>query len=289
MLILKLFFFFIATLWYLILNQINAVNLLTQVRGCPLDVVASNLNNLITDLEEMRVDLWEELLQHCKKMAERTNWTKEFKIKRGRKRKQFFDEEDTVVPSVVEPDDWFKTNVFEKILQCTIDDMRERFIVTNEINSRFNFLWDFMKIPNEELKEKCTLFVEYYNTDVTDELFEEMKQLIIIFPANFQTEEPTTAINVLNQIHILGLAEIFANVVIALRIFLTIPSSVASAERSFSALKRIKDVLRSTMCQDRLSSLGLLSVETELARKLNKEALVDTFIEQKLRKAFINK
>ncbi|KAL4092120.1 hypothetical protein QTP88_026680 [Uroleucon formosanum] len=41
----------------------------------------------------------------------------------------------------------------------------------------------------------------------------------------------------------------------------TIPSTTASAERSFSALKRIKTYCRSTQGQDRLSSLAILSIE----------------------------
>ena len=42
--------------------------------------------------------------------------------------------------------------------------------------------------------------------------------------------------------------------------------TVAEAERSFSVLKRIKNYLRSTMCQMRLTSLETLAVESELAK-----------------------
>ena len=44
---------------------------------------------------------------------------------------------------------------------------------------------------------------------------------------------------------------------------LTIPVTVASAERSFSKLKLIKSYLRSTMSQDRLSGLAILPIEKE--------------------------
>ena len=46
------------------------------------------------------------------------------------------------------------------------------------------------------------------------------------------------------------------------------PVTVAEAERSFTVLKRIKNYLRSTMCQMRLTSLGTLAVESELAKQL---------------------
>jgi hypothetical protein len=45
-----------------------------------------------------------------------------------------------------------------------------------------------------------------------------------------------------------------------LRLFGTIPVSNATAERSFSALKRLKTYLRSTMGEERLTGLALLHV-----------------------------
>ena len=48
------------------------------------------------------------------------------------------------------------------------------------------------------------------------------------------------------------------NVAVALRIILTMPVSVASGERSFSKLKIIKNYLRSSMNQERLSDLAIL-------------------------------
>jgi len=42
---------------------------------------------------------------------------------------------------------------------------------------------------------------------------------------------------------------------------LTIPLSIAPAEKSFSKFKLIKSYLRSTMSQQRLNGLALLSIE----------------------------
>lgn len=49
---------------------------------------------------------------------------------------------------------------------------------------------------------------------------------------------------------------------------LTIPSTSASAERSFSALKRIKSLQRSTQGQERLSSLALMSIEKKKLKEI---------------------
>ena len=53
-----------------------------------------------------------------------------------------------------------------------------------------------------------------------------------------------------------GPCELFPNVCISLRIFLTIPATVASAERFFSKLKLVKNYLRSSMTQTRLVDLA---------------------------------
>ena len=68
-------------------------------------------------------------------------------------------------------------------------------------------------------------------------------------------------INVLNYIKRL---ESFRNACIAFRILLTISVTVASTEISFSKLKLIKSYLRSTMLQERLSGLAILSIEKEM-------------------------
>ena len=70
------------------------------------------------------------------------------------------------------------------------------------------------------------------------------------------------------------------DVVTCFKIFLTIPVTVASAERSFSKLKLIKNYLRSTMSQDRLSALSILSIESERARHINVPDIVKQFAEK---------
>lgn len=52
-------------------------------------------------------------------------------------------------------------------------------------------------------------------------------------------------------------------ITVLLRIYGTVPVSNASAERSFSVLKRLKTYLRSTMSQERLTGLALLAIHSD--------------------------
>ena len=65
----------------------------------------------------------------------------------------------------------------------------------------------------------------------------------------------------------------FPNVMIALRLLLTLPCSVASGERSFSILKRVKNQFRSTMSQERNVALCLMASNTDILRKLDVQKL----------------
>jgi hypothetical protein len=50
-------------------------------------------------------------------------------------------------------------------------------------------------------------------------------------------------------------------------IICTMPMSTSECERCFSTLKRIKTFLRSTMTEDRLNALAVLSIEKHIVTK----------------------
>ena len=68
------------------------------------------------------------------------------------------------------------------------------------------------------------------------------------------------------------------------QIALTIPVASASAERSFSVLKRVKTYLRSTMGQQRLNDLAVLAIERDLSKSLDYDSVVDKFMQQNPRR-----
>jgi len=94
-------------------------------------------------------------------------------------------------------------------------------------------------------------------------------------------EKVNKPIEILNYIK--GL-ESFPNACIVYRILLTILITVVTVERSFSKLKLFKSYLRSTMLQDRLNELALLSIKNERLELLDYKTLINDFAAQKSRR-----
>jgi hypothetical protein len=85
------------------------------------------------------------------------------------------------------------------------------------------------------------------------------------------------------------ISDAFPELTKLVRLFLTIPATSASAERSFSALKRIKSYARNTTAQDRLNGLSIISIEKQMFRDLKKEpgfydSVIDIFAGKKERR-----
>ncbi|KAK8291657.1 hypothetical protein V6Z11_D06G072400 [Gossypium hirsutum] len=59
--------------------------------------------------------------------------------------------------------------------------------------------------------------------------------------------------------------------------FLTVPMIMASSERSFSKLKLIKTYLRSSMSQERLNGLTILSVEKDFLENIDVDVIINDF------------
>lgn len=196
-----------------------------------------------------------------------------------------FDYEREDEPISGSAEDVFKVDYFYRIVDCAIQSIRSRFQQMTSYNAMFGFLYDLKvmkRINDKELIQKCkdlekSLNVEEDKDICGNELFTELKILRSLLPATVETA--TGVLRFMNRIQ-----NPFPNAFIAYRILLTIPVTVASAERSFSRLKLIKTYLRSSMSQERLSSLASLSIEADTTAKINFENLIDDFARLKARK-----
>ncbi len=71
---------------------------------------------------------------------------------------------------------------------------------------------------------------------------------------------------------------------VATRFAMTSPVSVASNERSFSKMKLVKNLLRSTMGDDRLEWLMILACEKDVVDSLDVSQIVSTWAKTKKRR-----
>ena len=79
----------------------------------------------------------------------------------------------------------------------------------------------------------------------------------------------------------------FPNVEAILRLFLSLMVTNCSGERSFSRLKSIKNKLRSTMSQERLSALTILCIKSDKLKQINFDELLHDFALTKARKKIL--
>ncbi|XP_025413812.1 uncharacterized protein LOC112685954 [Sipha flava] len=92
-------------------------------------------------------------------------------------------------------------------------------------------------------------------------------------------------ISTINYIRSNNMEDTFKEVFKLLKVLVVTPMTSSEAERSFSTLRRIKTCLRSTMCEDRLNALTMLSVESRIINEdidFNKK-VIDNFCDIKER------
>ena len=80
------------------------------------------------------------------------------------------------------------------------------------------------------------------------------------------------------------LIENFSNVAIILCIYLVLPVANTEGERSFSALKRVKNYLRSFLMQDHVYDFSTVAIEKSFTKSMSFKDIVDKFAAAKCRK-----
>ncbi|KAI4975647.1 hypothetical protein ZWY2020_049254 [Hordeum vulgare] len=161
--------------------------------------------------------------------------------------------------------------------------LKNRFEELKVFQSIFGFLLtskDLKSLNDVELRKCCAKFVEALSQgDVElDELFSELRMLQMTLA---DSDVPLRAMEIFEYVRDIGC---FPNILITYRILVTVPVTVASAERSFSKLKLLKNYLRSTMSQKRLNGLATLCIEKDKLDEINVDVIIDDFASRSVRK-----
>ena len=107
-----------------------------------------------------------------------------------------------------------------------------------------------------------------YSKDISLNLFDQLKALKTCLKSEIKNIYSIKELIELFLVKFNSLASSFPEVITACFLFLTLLVTTATAERSFSKLKLIKNYLTTSMGQERLSDLSLLFIEAETSEKL---------------------
>ena len=78
--------------------------------------------------------------------------------------------------------------------------------------------------------------------------------------------------------------DFFCEIVKVTKLLLTMPATNAESERSFSALRRVKTWLRSTMTQQRLNHVMILHIHKDMIDKLDLKRVAQDFTDKNERR-----
>lgn len=277
-------FDFIITL-SLITNILSLTNQATKVfQATKTDLVeaANILENICNDLNILRKN-FDTFLEESKCVAEKWGIPPIFEDKRKRTIKNHFDEL-AVDHRFADSVEIFKIKIFYRAIDMAYNQIVNRFKGMQTVANLFKFLQPIELLSKTEksiIAESEKLLGQYKN-----DIGPAFALQIVMFRKTFEAEiKKCHSIRDLLEI-IIKYPELYSSyseVKAAIIIFLTIPVTSATAERSFSKLKLIKSYLRTTMGQERLSSLGLIAIESLVAKEMDTNETIQLFASNKCR------
>nr|XP_046235720.1 uncharacterized protein LOC124054095 [Scatophagus argus] len=271
-----------TVVWYDILSQTHHVSKLMQSPSIQVDVAVSLLKKIEEGLQSYRAKGFVTAQMSAKAICEEMNVESVLQQKRLRSTKHHFSYEASDEP-LSDALEKLEVTFFNVVVDAATSAIQERFSTLENVREKFGVLSNFQNLSDNELQKECetlqtTLRFKGHSDVDGRELVQELKNLPVL------PSKSMTLLELLTFIHEKELTEIYPNLLTALRIGLTLPVTVAEAERSFSKLKLIKTYLRSTMSQERLAGLAIISINHTIAQQISYDDVIDDFASKKARK-----
>lgn len=230
-----------------LLQEINTLPQEMQNSTTNLDYIANILNRTFKSISDTRSQ-YQKIRMEAEEISQKWKIHPQFTQKRMSKVKSHFDELSTD-HRFLNSEERFKLNVFYSTIDIITSQLKNRFKSFSHINEKFNFFFPsvFLNLTVEDIIQKGDALQHFYEKDLAPSLALELAAL----KNNKMICEDLQSIQNIPQllkylINSTG-ASSFTNVIQALQLYLTLPVSVATAERSFSKLKIIKNFLRNAM------------------------------------------
>jgi len=273
---------FMAHFWNAILDRFQATSAMLQKSDINILTAVNLLQSLRAFVSSQRdqFDVYEKAALNVTGVLQ----TYKRDLQRSRKCKTFADEGGADdVSSLRDGRNQFKVETFYVIIDKLVSCLDHRLSAYKDLTDIFGVLFQPETTSNSEIIKHANALVGAYTSDLNSGFANELLQ----FRSFMSAEKDKSPSKMLNTMLELGLQPAFPNVYVALRMFLTLPVTNCEGERSFSHLARIKNELRTTMSQQRLKSLSLLAIESELVRDIDFNDVVEEFTRRKARKKTI--
>lgn len=173
-----------------------------------------------------------------------------------------------------DPETFFRQSVAIPILDDLIQQLKSRFSDHREL---LGTLQGLIPTSTSETIDVDTLRL-YENMIDLEVVAGEYSLWRVFWKNKLEQDKPSCAIEALSECN----KELFPNIFTLLNIFSSLPVTTATAERTFSTLRRLKTYLRNACGQDRLSGLALMSVHRN--RNILTEKVIDEFARKKNRR-----
>lgn len=172
------------------------------------------------------------------------------------------------------PESYHRINTYYASIDKVLSELELRFRGNDQ-----EILCALGNICNSETpdKESFSRIAKFYNID--GEILEAEQKMYASF-RRVRGLGYMTVSEILETMHENDLFDIFPEFSKVVHILAVIPATSCSAERSFSALRRLKTYLRSTMGQQRVSNIALINIERAYANSVvsnDMDHIIDIF------------
>lgn len=237
-------------------------------------LIYESLNSYIIDLREK----FDEIELEAKEMLPDVDYRAIHRRQRTRTRNLM---DGDAPETVMDPRTRFRVSTFIPIIDTLTANISSRSKVYKEVMEKFQFLTEVNQ-SDQDLKQNLENLEQHLPQDISVSSLQEFLHFNAFVRTNID-ENSRDFQGLYLFIIENGLQNVFPNVESILRLFLSLMITNCSGERSFSRLKFIKNVHRSTMSQHRLGDLTVLSIECQILRDLSFDAIVSDFVDKKMR------
>ena len=139
-------------------------------------------------------------------------------------------------------------------------------------------------MTDNDIEKSCLKFAQHYDNDVYAEDLTSECILFKLYLTDLKKDQKLFFSDLYQIIKKECLSSTFPNIEICLHIFLSRMVTNCSEERSFSALKHLKNDRRISMTNSRLNSLSIMYIESDILNRIDYEKIISDFSLKESRK-----